>query len=80
MYLPLSNFISMLLNVESLMSDSFLLWCCLCTFQLKLHSQELHRSSMLSQEFTPLDMLLLDNAIYILASAEMVEKISESYA
>ena len=31
---------------------------------------------MFSQEFTPLDVMLLDNAFYILASAKMVEKIS----
>ena len=50
--------------------------CHLCTFQLKFNSQELHGSSMFSQEFTPLDVMLLDNAFYILASAKMVEKIS----
>ena len=29
---------------------------------------------MFSQEFTPLDVMLLDNAFYILASAKMIEK------
>ena len=61
------------------MSESlfFFSLCHLCTFHLKFNSQEIHGSSMLSQEFTPLDVMLLDNAIYILAYAKMVENISE---
>lgn len=35
---------------------------------------------MFSQELTLLDIMLLDNPNYILASAKMVERVSESYA